>query len=762
MGVVGITGTDGKTTTAYLVRAMLEACGLATGMLGTIDVVAGGRSLGNPGRATTPEAPELQGHLRQMVDAGDRWAVVESTSHGLAQERVGEVAYDVAVHTNVTHEHLEFHRTPEAYRAAKRRLFERLAVGPSNPDKGYGKHAVVNLDDPHADLFVTAAAEAGATLHGYGVDPDGASTIRAMSVREGAGLSLMVRTPRWQDEVRVQLAGRFNVHNALAAIGVGEALDLDPAAMRRGIGSLERVPGRMETVDLGQPFLVVVDYAHTPEALAKALDALSPQALAAGGRLICVFGSAGDRDVAKRPMMGRVAGERCRLVVVTDEDPRSEDRSAILDAIAQRRRACRSSPRPGPAAHPRPGRGHRCRPSRRRDRGTSSCWPGRATSEASRWRTVRCPGTRPAPPAPPLEGWAITATGRLPAMDEARTDAGGRRPGRSGAAGGDDRRARRHLGRAGLSLTPRRGAPVGGVGRGEGGSGWAARRIRIDDDAGPAAVVAIQERDLAAPIVRRTPAAIRDTVRDVGGSLGRFLYAPLGPVLLRDDPAAITAALRGMRTIARQRHAALLVIDPCWEVGGAEAAALVTAGFTAARRPVQVSTTGMFVPLHADEAAQWRQLNQNARRNVDKCRKAGVEVVRFDRTTDSGDAVRRPRPVVRDALRDGRAAWLRGRAATGGLSQPRPAAAHRVRQRLALGRQPGGPGARAYARPSLGRPGGPVRGGRGGPGRRPPCPPRLVRAHLSRSGCSGATVRGQLPAPVDHHPLGRRVRLHDL
>ena len=123
LGVVGITGTDGKTTTAYLVCSMLEAAGLPTGMLGTIDVLAGGQSLGNPGRATTPEAPELQANLRQMVDAGDRWAVVESTSHGLAQDRVAEVAYDVAVHTNVTHEHLEFHRTPEAYRAAKRRLF---------------------------------------------------------------------------------------------------------------------------------------------------------------------------------------------------------------------------------------------------------------------------------------------------------------------------------------------------------------------------------------------------------------------------------------------------------------------------------------------------------------------------------------------------------------------------------------------------------------------------------------------------------------
>ena len=335
LGVVGITGTDGKTTTSYLVRSMLEACGLPSGMLGTIDVVAGGASLGNPGRATTPEAPELQAHLRTMVDAGDRFAVVEATSHGLAQDRVGDVAWDVAVHTNVTHEHLEFHRTPEAYRAAKRRLFERLVVDAANPDKGYGKHAVVNMDDPWVAVFADAAREAGATIVGYGAAPGGTADIRATAVREGSRLEVTVRTARWEAVVRLALAGRYNVHNALAAIGVGESLSLDPDSMRAGLEALERVPGRMESVDLGQPFRVLVDYAHSPEALAKALDAVAPLAAAGGGGLIAVFGSAGDRDTAKRPMMGRVAGERCRLVVVTDEDPRSEDREAIIDAIAE-------------------------------------------------------------------------------------------------------------------------------------------------------------------------------------------------------------------------------------------------------------------------------------------------------------------------------------------------------------------------------------------------------------------------------------------
>lgn len=335
LGVVGVTGTDGKTTTAYLVRSMLEACGMPTGMLGTIDVVVAGESLGNPGRATTPEAPELQAHLRAMVDGGDRFAVVEATSHGLAQDRVSEVAWDVAVHTNVTHEHLEFHRTPDAYRAAKRRLFERLRAGSTNPDKGLGKHAVVNRDDPWAGLFLEAARDAGAMTMGYAAAPGAEADVQATAVREGRRLEVTVRTRRWQGPVRLALAGRFNVHNALAAIGVGEALDLDPAAMRAGLEALERVPGRMEPVDLGQPFRVLVDYAHSPEALAKALDAVAPLAAASGGGLIAVFGSAGDRDTAKRPMMGRVAGERCRLVVVTDEDPRSEDREAILDAVAE-------------------------------------------------------------------------------------------------------------------------------------------------------------------------------------------------------------------------------------------------------------------------------------------------------------------------------------------------------------------------------------------------------------------------------------------
>jgi UDP-N-acetylmuramoyl-L-alanyl-D-glutamate--2,6-diaminopimelate ligase len=332
LGVVGITGTDGKTTTSYLVRAMLEAAGQPAGLVSTIETIAGAQVIGR-GRQTTPEAPELQADLAAMVAAGDRWAVVESTSHGLAQERVGEVAYDVAVLTNVTHEHLEFHRTLKAYRAAKRSLFERLAVGPANPDKGFGKWAVVNLDDPIGADFGAAAELAGAQMIGYGADPS--AQVRLTAVDEHArGLRLAVGTLRGDFPLDLKLAGRFNAHNALAAVGVGEALGLDHAAMRRGLESVSGVPGRMERIESGQPFTVIVDYAHTPEALAKVLDNLAPVAAAGGGGLVVVFGSAGERDTAKRPMMGRIAGERCRLVVLTDEDPRGEDREKILREIA--------------------------------------------------------------------------------------------------------------------------------------------------------------------------------------------------------------------------------------------------------------------------------------------------------------------------------------------------------------------------------------------------------------------------------------------
>jgi UDP-N-acetylmuramoyl-L-alanyl-D-glutamate--2,6-diaminopimelate ligase len=269
-----------------------------------------------------------------MVAAGNDAAIVETTSHGLALHRVDSVAYDAAILTNLTHEHLELHGTWEAYRDAKLSLFERLRPSPGAQAKRRPKIAVVNADDPSAGQFAGVAQEAGARLLTYGTDP--AADVRALAVEEDA-TTLRVRyaSPSGEGRLALRVAGRFNVHNALAVVALGEGWGLDPAAVREGLESVPGVPGRMERIDAGQPFGVIVDFAHSPASLENVLGLLAPVAAARGGGLIAVFGSAGERDVVKRPMMGRIAAERCRLVVVTDEDPRGEDREAIIDEIAR-------------------------------------------------------------------------------------------------------------------------------------------------------------------------------------------------------------------------------------------------------------------------------------------------------------------------------------------------------------------------------------------------------------------------------------------
>jgi UDP-N-acetylmuramoyl-L-alanyl-D-glutamate--2,6-diaminopimelate ligase len=328
---------------------VLEAAGISTGLVTTAAVKVGATLNANAEHVTTPQAPELQHLLRDMMEAGNQAAILETTSHGLALHRVAEIAYDVAVFTNLTHEHLELHGTFEAYRDAKRSLFSRLGRGPAGRpvDKTLARRwpraAIVNVDDPSAGVFVSAAGEAGARIVTYGVsgrEPSGGRSggsvphVTASGISEDVnGLAFTASTPRWQSRIALRLAGRFNVANALAAIALGEALELDPAAIRDGLAGLAGVPGRMERLDMGQPFGVVVDYAHSPAALEKVLDVLAPIAAPTAG-LIAVFGSAGERDVQKRAVMGRIAGERCRLVIVTDEDPRGEDRLAIIEEIA--------------------------------------------------------------------------------------------------------------------------------------------------------------------------------------------------------------------------------------------------------------------------------------------------------------------------------------------------------------------------------------------------------------------------------------------
>jgi UDP-N-acetylmuramoyl-L-alanyl-D-glutamate--2,6-diaminopimelate ligase len=249
------------------------------------------------------------------------------------------------VFTNLTHEHLDLHGTFEAYRAAKLRLFQGLGAGQgdgdvdANPVKTVGgrpwpKVAIVNRDDEASPWFEAAAHEAGARVVTYGADAS--ADVRATAVEEDAHrLRVSFDAPSGAATLELRLAGRFNVHNALAVVALGEGLGLDAAAVRDGLASVEGVPGRMERIDEGQPFAVIVDYAHSPASLGGVLDLLAPVAAAGGGGLVAVFGSGGERDTAKRGAMGRIAAERCRLVIATDEDPRGEDRNAIIDAIVR-------------------------------------------------------------------------------------------------------------------------------------------------------------------------------------------------------------------------------------------------------------------------------------------------------------------------------------------------------------------------------------------------------------------------------------------
>jgi UDP-N-acetylmuramoyl-L-alanyl-D-glutamate--2,6-diaminopimelate ligase len=314
--VIGVTGTDGKTTTCYLAVAALQAGGRRPGMIGTVALRVGDEIRPNEDRNTTPEAPELQALLAEMVEAGNDCVVVEATSHGLAQSRVRNCRFRVAIVTNVTSEHLEFHGSLEAYRAAKAMLVEEAPI------------AILNADDPAFGYFRDRARDRMVT---YGTDAR--AHVRATEIDARAdGTTFIAITPSWSGEVRLQLPGSFNVHNALAALTLAEVEGVDLAAAATAIGSVAGVPGRMERIDAGQPFGIVVDYAHTADSLAKMLRTLRPLT---EGRLIVVFGSAGERDRVKRPAMGKVAAELADLAIVTDEDPRLEDGHAINEAIAE-------------------------------------------------------------------------------------------------------------------------------------------------------------------------------------------------------------------------------------------------------------------------------------------------------------------------------------------------------------------------------------------------------------------------------------------
>jgi UDP-N-acetylmuramoyl-L-alanyl-D-glutamate--2,6-diaminopimelate ligase len=329
---VGVTGTNGKTTTSFLAQAALEATGMRTGLIGTVGIRIGDELRRNEEPNTTPGALVLQRLLREMRDAGEDAVVIETSSHGLAADRVASVAYDAAIFTNLSHEHLDFHGTFEAYRDAKVRLFSRL---PREAKGGRPGLAVINVDDEHAPVFVYAAQAAGASVVTYGVDP-GAGLELVDVQADAAGSRFAVEIGGYPPVgVRLPIAGRFNAHNALAVLGMAVGWDLDLQAVVDAFERFPGVPGRMEVIARGQPFHVVIDYAHTPGSIEAAARELAELVRPGRGSVISVFGASGERDVGKRPLMGEAAARHSRVVIVTEDDSRGEDPAAIYEAIAR-------------------------------------------------------------------------------------------------------------------------------------------------------------------------------------------------------------------------------------------------------------------------------------------------------------------------------------------------------------------------------------------------------------------------------------------
>jgi UDP-N-acetylmuramoyl-L-alanyl-D-glutamate--2,6-diaminopimelate ligase len=315
LAVVGITGTNGKTTTAYLISAICDAAGMRSGLMGTVTYRIGDREF--TATRTTPEAPEVQGHLRQMVEAGSKACVMEVSSHALALRRVDGIRFAAGVFTNLTRDHLDFHDGMEEYFAAKRRLFELL------PDDA---PALINVDDPRAAALVDTARRPVT----YGIN-------RPADVSPGPltfsldGLEFDVRTPQGAVHVRSSLVGKPNVYNILAAVGTAAALGIPLDAIERGLARLPGVPGRFEVVSSpDDDIVVVVDYAHTDDALRNLLETARP--LASRG-LTTVFGAGGDRDRTKRPLMGMVAARLSDSVVITSDNPRSEEPLRIIEEV---------------------------------------------------------------------------------------------------------------------------------------------------------------------------------------------------------------------------------------------------------------------------------------------------------------------------------------------------------------------------------------------------------------------------------------------
>jgi UDP-N-acetylmuramoyl-L-alanyl-D-glutamate--2,6-diaminopimelate ligase len=330
LNVIAVTGTDGKTSLSYLLTHILQTAGERAGLLSTADCRIGDEIIGDSGRFTTPEAPEVQSMLATMAARRCRWAVVEATSHGLALHRLDHIEPDIAAVTNVTADHLDFHGSVENYIAAKGLLFEMLDAG--TPKPGLAKTAVLNSDDAAAGFF---RERTNARILTYGIDSD--AGFRAVSITPTDwGSSFTVKHQGYDLPASVSFPGVFNVYNVLAAIAVSYAADIDLDTAIGAIRLWTGAPGRMQRVDEGQPFTVVVDFAHAPDSLRRVLSLLRS---GTPGRLIAVFGCIGERERERRAGMGRVAAELADFTIVTDDNPYTEDRDAILAGIAGALRA---------------------------------------------------------------------------------------------------------------------------------------------------------------------------------------------------------------------------------------------------------------------------------------------------------------------------------------------------------------------------------------------------------------------------------------
>lgn len=325
---IGITGTNGKTTTAYLIESILKKGGKNPALLGTIEAHVAGETvkLNN----TTPGAFELQHMFAEMVKAEQKSCVMEVSSHALALDRTYGIPFDVAVFTNLTQDHLDFHGTMEEYFHAKARLFAGLGVYKRSPEPELGPVAVINIDDEYGKRILEMVRDRVPVIT-YGTDPR--ADVRAYDVLASPkGLSFTLETRLGRAEVQLQLSGRFNLHNALAAVATGIAVQVKFPDIVSALQEVASVPGRFQLINRDQGFSVIVDFAHTPDGLAHVLDS-ARQITAVGGKLIVVFGCGGDRDKGKRPKMGRIAVDKADRVFISNDNPRSEDPVAIVGDI---------------------------------------------------------------------------------------------------------------------------------------------------------------------------------------------------------------------------------------------------------------------------------------------------------------------------------------------------------------------------------------------------------------------------------------------